>query len=144
MGAVLRASVGMMGAVRGASVGVMETFTVDDIVDQFQRHYGGGDGDDAFSLRSFVDNEPYTASGYVPLRERQRWLQLMKDKEGKELVVNALTDWMRKSFAMKEERLKDWYQNGRWIEDERYKIDHSFIPRSHYVVVLVMYAVLGR
>ena len=63
----------------------------------------------------------------------------MATKDGVELVENALTDWMRKSFEVKEERLRDWYENGRWIEDECYKIECLLIPRSHYAVVIVLY-----
>ena len=140
----------------------VETYTVDDIVDQFQEHYSSkaaadsgsdydskteSDGDEQteFSFGSFAENDRYIPSAYVPLKERsrQKWLKQIQTKEGVELVYNALTDWTRKSFEVKEERLQDWYQNGRWIEDERYKIDYSFVPRSHYVVAIVLYIFQG-
>lgn len=114
----------------------IETFTVDDIVAQFKKHYQGDL--EAFTVKSYATHAHYTPSTFVTKKKR---MSFVEDIEETQIVDNALEDFVRKSFELKEMRLKDWYENGRWMCEEQFKIEYSHIPRSHYIAVVAMFIV---
>ena len=134
-----------------------ETFTLDDIIKQYKEKYGVDSGDDdqkerEYTMQSYMDNDGwYEPSPYVPKNERMQFVDIMdkyhdvdteqiRDTE-MEIINNAIDDFIKKSFERKEIRLKEWYENGKWIEDEKYKIEYNFIPRSDYIIALIMFVV---
>eukprot|EP01083_Nonionella_stella_P122427 368335_1 len=116
-----------------------EFYTFDDVIKQFKQKYEK----DEFTLQSYLDKPFYVPSSYVTQKERQQFVDMMDhgDKEQREELDHVIADFLKKSFEKKELRLKEWYENGKWMEDDKHKIDYSFIPRSQYVWALGMFVI---
>jgi len=108
-----------------------EFVTIDDMV----RHYRD---------KSVLDG----SSAFVPLSQRQKFVRTLDgDHEGTqseeqiEVLDNAIAQWLKQSFQRKEQRLTQWYEHGRWLEDEPHKIEYQAVPRSSYAIALAIFAV---
>eukprot|EP01084_Bolivina_argentea_P106025 189860_1 len=105
----------------------IETFTVDDIIEQHKNDL----------------NKPfYKPCEYVKKELRQKYIQILdgENKQDIQMVDNAISDFVKKSFEKKEMKLKQFYENGKWFQNVA-KIDYNFFPRSHYFIALCVFFV---
>ena len=107
----------------------VECYTVKDIIQQYVQNMDNKNRDEYKYIPSnYYDHETHEEQLKMEQLRHNGNNNCVVFGTSNEIYEQAIQDFTEKTFYQREVRLKDWYENGNWIKDDKLKMNLKQVP----------------